>query len=201
MKHRKAKSRLPKEVLRRLSPVDVRSLERKRYVNFFTGLLVGALITFGLCLYFDNLWLRSLYDNSPEPICRENLCRDLSSEVSLHRIEIVPKVEASEPKMATITAYSCGGLTTQAEIDMNCPSLRYSQNGRTANGTEPIPYKTMACDPHNMGRKFLIEGIGEVTCTDTGGAIRGSGRFDIFLPTVEEAREFGVQYLEYELVE
>jgi hypothetical protein len=25
-------------------------------------------------------------------------------------------------KIARVTAYSCGGLTTQAEIEMNCPS-------------------------------------------------------------------------------
>jgi len=101
-----------------------------------------------------------------------------------------------EVKVAKVTAYSCGGLKTEAEISMNCPSLR-SGKPKTANGTEPKPNKTMACDPSLMGETFDLEGYGEVTCTDTGGAIKGEGRFDLYVSDVQEAREFGVQYLEY----
>ena len=100
-------------------------------------------------------------------------------------------------KLAKVTAYSCGGLKTEAEIDMNCPSIRKYPKGRTNSGTTPRPYITVACDREYMGQKFILDGIGEVTCEDTGGAIKGEGRFDLYLPTVQEARDFGVQRLLY----
>lgn len=105
-----------------------------------------------------------------------------------------------EPKFAKVTAYSCGGLTTAAEVNMNCPSLK-SGSPKTADGTTPVPYKTMACDKANMGRTFDLKGIGTVKCTDTGGAINGAGRFDLYVETVDEAYKFGVQSIEYELVQ
>ena len=108
-------------------------------------------------------------------------------------------VKAAEPKFAKVTAYSCGGLTTEAEVNMNCPSLK-SGRALTANGTEPIPYKTMACDKANMGRVFELKGIGQVRCTDTGGAITGAGRFDLYVENVQEAYKFGVQKVEYKLI-
>ncbi len=117
------------------------------------------------------------------------------TQVSIKEVEIEKKVEKS-PKIAKITAYSCGNLKTEEEILMNCPSL-FSGEPRTANGTKPIPYKTMACDVANMGKSFDIDGLGTITCTDIGGAIIGAGRFDIYLPTVEEAREWGVKHLSY----
>ena len=112
-------------------------------------------------------------------------------EVVIKEVEVIREV-----KIAKVTAYSCGGLETEAEILMNCPSLK-SGTPKTANGTEPIPNKTMACDPANMGKTFELKGIGRVTCTDTGSAIKGAGRFDLYLATVEEARHFSVKYIEY----
>ena len=109
---------------------------------------------------------------------------------------IVEKEVVKVVKTARVTAYSCGGLTTEAEITMNCPSLR-TGGPRTANGTTPIANKTMACDSANMGKTFNLEGYGEVTCTDTGGAIKGAGRFDLYVENVAEAYAYGVQYLEY----
>jgi len=109
---------------------------------------------------------------------------------------IVEKEVVKVVKTARVTAYSCGGLTTEAEITMNCPSLR-TGGPRTANGTTPIANKTMACDSANMGKTFELEGYGEVTCTDTGGAIKGAGRFDLYVENVAEAYAYGVQYLEY----
>ena len=107
--------------------------------------------------------------------------------------------EIGEGGIATVTAYSCGGLTTEAEIRMNCPSLLSGQP-RTANGTVPVPMKTVACDRANMGKQFYIDGVGEVTCADTGGAIKGAGRFDLYVETVQEARQFGVKKLSYKVL-
>lgn len=102
-----------------------------------------------------------------------------------------------EPKIATVTAYSCVDLLTADQIAMNCPSFRYDPKGRTADGTNPIPYKTMACDPAYMGTVYELEGVGRVKCTDTGGAIVGEGRFDLYVENVGTAMKWGVKQLEY----
>lgn len=99
------------------------------------------------------------------------------------------------PKQALITAYSCGGIKTEAERKMNCP------NGITSDGTIPIPYKTMACDRANLGKTFWIEGVGDVKCTDTGGAIKGAGRFDLYVEDIQEAYQWGKQTREYKVKE
>lgn len=102
--------------------------------------------------------------------------------------------------IAIVSAYSCGGLTTDAEIDMNCPSLRNHPQGRTATGTTPIPNKTVACDKANLGRTFHLEGVGTVTCEDVGGGIKGAGRFDLYVETVQEARQWGVKKIAYKVL-
>jgi 3D (Asp-Asp-Asp) domain-containing protein len=110
-------------------------------------------------------------------------------------VELRSETEAeSLSRIAKVTAYSCGGITTTAEKMMNCP------NGVTATGVVP-EVGMMACDRANLGRTFYVEGFGELICTDTGGAIKGAGRFDVYLPTIQEARVFGVQELAYYLVE
>lgn len=119
----------------------------------------------------------------------ENVGGEVSTVAGQNLPEPTPEIEW---KTGHATAYSCGGLVTEEEIRMNCPSL-FSGSPKTANGTTPVVGKTMACDRANMGRTFFIDGIGERTCTDTGGAITGAGRFDIYLETVQEARKFGRQ--------
>lgn len=114
--------------------------------------------------------------------------------------EATPTPEVQPVRKAKVSAYSCGGLKTSAEIKMNCPSL-LSGGPKTATGTTPRPYITVACDRANVGRKFHIEGIGQVVCEDTGGAIKGAGRFDLYVTDVHEARKWGVQELAYQLIE
>lgn len=116
------------------------------------------------------------------------------------RRSIEDALAAEFSRVAKITAYSCGGLKTDAEILMNCPSLFNHPKPRTATGTEPIPKKTAACDPANLGRTFYIDGIGRVKCTDTGGAITGAGRFDLYVADVQEARQWGVRHVAYKEV-
>lgn len=106
-------------------------------------------------------------------------------------------IHTTRRKTATITAYSCGGLTTNEEIAMNCPSMLNGEP-KTATGTIPKPYYTMACDRNNLGKLFKIEGVGVVKCEDVGGSVNGEARFDIYLPTIQEAREWGIKHLEYE---
>jgi 3D (Asp-Asp-Asp) domain-containing protein len=121
------------------------------------------------------------------------------------KTEFIPTESPEEPveeevSYAKVTAYSCIGLETEAEIQMNCPSLKHAPLGMTATGTTPRPYKTVACDRANLGRIFELEGIGKVKCEDTGGAINGAGRFDLYVTDVHEARQWGVRQVAYKLV-
>lgn len=110
---------------------------------------------------------------------------------------VIEKEVIREIRIAKVTAYSCGGLQTDAEVDMNCPSLRKHPQGRTYSGTTPRPNVTVACDKSNLGRTFEIKGIGQVKCEDTGSAIQGAGRFDLYVENVDQAYAYGVKYLEY----
>lgn len=69
-------------------------------------------------------------------------------------------------------------------------------DGITASGKKVTPKRTLAC-PKNyaFGTKVYIEGMGEYTCEDRGGAIKGN-KFDIYVVTKKEAFAFGRRNLE-----
>jgi len=131
---------------------------------------------------------------------RETYIKKYNQAIEKHLLELKDQKEAEPVKKAKVSAYSCGGLNTQAEIKMNCPSM-LAGNPKTASGTTPRPNITVACDSSNLGQEFEIEGVGIVKCEDTGGAIKGEGRFDLYVSSVKEARQWGVQHLEYKLLE
>lgn len=64
----------------------------------------------------------------------------------------------------------------------------------TASGTMPLANRTIAVDTNIIpfGTKVIING-NEYIAEDTGSAIKGN-RIDIYMPTHEEALNFGVQY-------
>lgn len=152
----------------------------KRKKNIKKALFIGLVID---CL----LWCGVFY--SIKQLNKNNL-----QLVTIQKTTIKEVEKKIDYKIGLITAYSCNGLETQADILMNCPSL-FSGEPRTANGTRPIANKTMACDSSNMGKSFEIGELGVFTCTDTGGAIKGETRFDLYLENVEISRQFGKQYL------
>ena len=178
------------------------SIDNKPKYLLIASFIIGMIMMAGV--YEFGIWFSNNYRLQPVIVPR-----DISPVNEEYQWESIPSTTPApkvsprtnlKGKTAIVTAYSCGGLTTDAEIDMNCPSLRTYPEGRTATGTTPIPYKTVACDKANLGRTFHLEGVGEVLCTDTGGSIIGSGRFDLYLPTVQEAREFGKREIAYNLV-
>jgi 3D (Asp-Asp-Asp) domain-containing protein/LysM repeat protein len=56
--------------------------------------------------------------------------------------------------------------------------------------------KVIAVDPSviPLGSKVYVEGYGEATAADTGGAIKGN-RIDVFIPSEQDATNFGVKQL------
>lgn len=72
---------------------------------------------------------------------------------------------------------------------------------RTATGTIPSSGRTIAVDPRVIpfGTKVYIEGLGERIAEDSGAKIKGR-QLDVFLPTVERCRHFGVQTRDVEVM-
>jgi 3D (Asp-Asp-Asp) domain-containing protein len=73
--------------------------------------------------------------------------------------------------------------------------------GITASGELVREGITAACPPSlAFGTRLDVEGVGERVCTDRGGAI-GEGRLDIYITELEEARQFGRQWLNVRIIE
>lgn len=76
--------------------------------------------------------------------------------------------------------------------------------GVTADGTKLAgnEWAIVAADRRywKMGTKFYIEGVGQVTMRDVGGAIKGSNRFDLLVPR-GSADSWGIQYRDVYVVE
>jgi len=91
------------------------------------------------------------------------------------------------------TAYSCEGITDEAQRLMNCP------NGITTSGTKPGK-KTAACSRDMLGRSVHILELDEVRkCEDTGGAI-GPGEIDLYAVDISAALRFGRQKISVTII-
>lgn len=103
-----------------------------------------------------------------------------------HPAAPAPKPAAPAQKEITVkaTAYtaSCDGCsgTTATGIDIKAKPDE----------------KVIAVDPNviPLGSKVYVEGFGEATAADTGGAIKGK-RIDVFIPSEHKALKFGVRRL------
>ncbi len=112
----------------------------------------------------------------------------------------VPRTVSSSlhRKPNSATAIHLGTFIVRAYTRYPSPGIALS---KTATGTAPMSGRTVAVDPHviPLGSKIHIEGVGERIAEDTGGKIKGK-RLDLFLPSVKECRQFGVQTQEVHLL-
>jgi N-acetylmuramoyl-L-alanine amidase len=96
-------------------------------------------------------------------------------------------VKEIEVKATAYTAYcdGCIGIT-KTGVDLR------------ANPDE----KVIAVDPAviPLGSKVYVEGFGYMSAEDTGSAIKGN-RIDIFIPSREEALEYGVKNITVQIIE
>lgn len=94
-----------------------------------------------------------------------------------------PKVGATID--AEISYYTCDRSMTTAQKRMNCPSLLTVGVPRTATGTYPRGYKTLACNPKLWGTEWRINHLNIIArCEDTGGHFGPDvrvGRFDLYV--------------------
>ncbi|WP_026568103.1 3D domain-containing protein [Bacillus sp. UNC41MFS5] len=111
--------------------------------------------------------------------------------------ESEPKVEAASTKnesskkitvRATAYTASCEGCSGTTATGINLK----------ANPDK----KVIAVDPSviPLGSKVYVEGYGEAVAGDTGGAIKGN-RIDVFIPSEQDAVEFGVKQLEVTIID
>lgn len=109
-----------------------------------------------------------------------------------------PKVEVTAinvPEEPEIQQISLG--TYKLTAYCACSRCCGKTNGITASGAKAVQGVTVAADTRILpfGTKIYIDGYGERTVQDTGGAIKGN-RIDVFFDSHQEALQFGVQYKE-----
>jgi len=103
------------------------------------------------------------------------------------------KKNVAQPRRRPLGAFAVRAYTY--EWDDNILS-------RTASGAFPMVGRTVAVDPRviPLGSKIYIEGLGERIAEDSGGKIRGK-MLDLFLPSDEACRQFGVRQHQVQIVE
>jgi 3D (Asp-Asp-Asp) domain-containing protein len=122
----------------------------------------------------------------------------LTQANALHEMPVVlapePVVEVVEWRTFEVTAYTAGPESTGKRPG----EVGY---GITASGEHVRENYTIACPPSMaFGTRLEIEGVGERVCTDRGGAIK-EGRLDVYIAELEEARQFGRQWLNVRIIE
>lgn len=90
--------------------------------------------------------------------------------------------------VAIVSAYSVG--------DGHTPG-----HGITASGKPVEAGVTLAADlkHHPLGTRIWLEGVGWRTVTDTGGAIKGRDRFDLYVPDIDDAIQWGRRRVAYQV--
>ena len=133
---------------------------------------------------------------SPKPAAKAEATAAPAAPKAKPATESKPQVKAvstSQPSVKEITvkatAYtaSCEGCSGITKTGVNIKD----------NPDE----KVIAVDPKviPLGSKVYVEGFGEATAADTGGAIKGN-RIDIFIPSEEDAIDFGVKHLKVKIL-
>ncbi|GKV57170.1 hypothetical protein NCCP2222_31170 [Sporosarcina sp. NCCP-2222] len=108
--------------------------------------------------------------------------------------------EAAKPKSAAVT--SAGSEPAGGGTELIVTATAYTAyctgcSGTTAYGIDlrsNPDQKVIAVDPSiiPLGTKVWVEGYGEAIAGDTGGAIKGH-KIDVFIPSYENAMEWGVK--------
>jgi 3D (Asp-Asp-Asp) domain-containing protein len=122
-----------------------------------------------------------------------------STDVRMTAGVVVPSTRSSPQKhRGRHSTIRLGAFSVRAYTHYHSPG---ATPNKTATGTDPVAGRTVAVDPRviPLGSKIHIEGVGERIAEDTGGRIRGK-RLDLFLPSVEACRQFGVQMQEVRLL-
>jgi len=123
----------------------------------------------------------------------KNKSRSVTSSASSSIQQSLPQTGGQSIKVLSLGAFTLRAYT-QYTSSNKLPS-------KTATGTIPLSGRTVAVDPRIIpyGTKIYIEGVGERIAEDTGASIKGR-QLDVFLPTVDHCRNFGVQTRDVRIV-
>ncbi len=127
---------------------------------------------------------------------REELLRQSSSKQRVKRAVLLASTQQTSRHFQahhslTAEVLPLGTFTMRAYTH---PRPQAEALSKTTSGTAPEPGRTVAVDPRiiPLGTRIYIPGLGERIAEDIGRRIKGK-QLDIFLPTVQHCRHFGVQ--------
>lgn len=156
----------------------------------------------------DNLW--DQYNLSSESLQKDT--KKLESDIPVNPavpavsepfpISAKPVIAQAKKKSARVMKLTSSTSTSTREITVKATAYTASCEGcsgitKTGINIKDNPNKkVIAVDPSviPLGSKVYVEGFGEAIAADTGGAIKGN-RIDIFIPSKQDAIDFGVKKL------
>lgn len=156
----------------------------------------------------DNLW--DQYNLSSESLQKDT--KKLESDIPVNPavpavsepfpISAKPVIAQAKKKSARVMKLASSTSTSTKEITVKATAYTASCEGcsgitKTGINIKDNPNKkVIAVDPSviPLGSKVYVEGFGEAIAADTGGAIKGN-RIDIFIPSKQDAIDFGVKKL------
>ena len=132
-----------------------------------------------------------------------------TTEASILKNSLIPTLQVAEDNYSVLDNTLINGEKTEEKKEITGKKLianlsAYTaaadecgkSDGITASGKKVTPNRTLACPKnYKFGTKVYIEGMGEYTCEDRGGAIKGN-KFDIYVVTKAEAFSFGRRNME-----
>lgn len=136
------------------------------------------------------------------------------TEASILKNSLIPSLAITEKNYSVLENTLMNGESPEVKEEITGKKLTANlsaytaaadecgkSDGITASGKKVTPNRTLAC-PKNyaFGTKVHIEGMGEYTCEDRGGAIKGN-KFDIYVVTKAEAFAFGRRNLEVTVIQ
>lgn len=121
---------------------------------------------------------------------------------------VAPATEKPKESSATEQAASTTSNTSQKEITVTATAYTATCDGCSGitstgiNLLENPDAKVISVDPSviPLGSKVHVEGYGEAIAGDTGGAIKGN-KIDIFIPSKQDAINYGVQQVKVTILD
>ncbi|WP_099351414.1 3D domain-containing protein [Fredinandcohnia onubensis] len=121
---------------------------------------------------------------------------------------VAPAPEKPKESSATKQAASTSSSTSQKEITVTATAYTATCEGCSGitstgiNLLENPDAKVISVDPSviPLGSKVHVEGYGEAIAGDTGGAIKGN-KIDIFIPSKQDAINYGVQQVKVTILD
>lgn len=120
------------------------------------------------------------------------------------KAEKAPESSAQKPKKKSESADKTGQKVITVRATAYTASCE-GCSGTTATGINLKAHpneKVIAVDPSviPLGTKVYVEGFGKATAADTGGAIKGN-RIDVFIPSEQDANNFGVKQVKVTILD